>query len=140
MRVIGLDIGERRIGVALSDPTATIASPLEVLVITDAESAYAAIARLVNHHQADEVVLGMPYSLSGVAGPAAENTRKFVNEISRRLQVRVVTWDERLSTVAAERSMRETGVKRRKRENLRDAIAAALILQSYLDSRHSRSQ
>ncbi|MEW6142762.1 MAG: Holliday junction resolvase RuvX [Chloroflexota bacterium] len=140
MRVIGLDVGERRIGVALSDPTATIASPLEVVAITDVESAYAAIAGLVSQHQAGEIVVGMPYSLSGRAGPAAENVRKFVNELSRRLQVRVVTWDERLSTVAADRSMREAGVKRKKRSNLRDAIAAALILQGYLNSRHIRSE
>lgn len=140
LRIIGLDVGERRIGVALSDPTATIASPVEVVIITDDESAFTAIAKLVDQHQVDGVVVGMPYSLSGVAGPAAEKVREFVGELSRRLPVKVVTWDERLSTIAADRSMRETGVKRQKRENLRDAVAAALILQSYLDSRHSRSE
>lgn len=135
MRVIGLDVGERRIGVALSDPTATIASPLQVVVVTDEESAYEAVTRLVTQYQAGEIVVGMPYSLNGAAGPAAKNVQKFVDELSHRLSVKVVTWDERLSTVAADRSMLEAGVRRKKRDNLRDAIAAALILQGYLNSR-----
>ncbi len=140
MRVMGLDVGERRIGVALSDPTSAIASPLEVVMVTDDEAAYAAIARLTSQHQVDQVVVGMPYSLSGAAGPAAEKVQEFVAELSRRLSVKVVTWDERLSTMAADRSMRETGVSRRKRDSLRDAIAAALILQGYLDSRRVRNK
>ncbi|MCX8126395.1 MAG: Holliday junction resolvase RuvX, partial [Dehalococcoidia bacterium] len=93
-----------------------------------------AIARLVHQYQAEGIVVGMPYSLSGSVGPAAKSVQDFIDGLSQRLPVKVVTWDERLSTVAADRSMREAGVKKKRRDHLRDAVAAALVLQGYLNS------
>jgi putative Holliday junction resolvase len=140
MRVMCLDVGDRRIGVAMSDPTGLIASPREVVYRSDDESAYNAIARLAGQYQAEEMVIGMPYSLSGAIGPAAEKVKAFAEELARRVTIKIITWDERMTTIAADRAMRETGVKKQRQNNLRDAIAAALILQSYLDSRRAGSQ
>jgi putative Holliday junction resolvase len=140
MRVMCLDVGDRRIGVAMSDPTGLIASPREVVYRSDDESAYNAIARLAGQYQAEEMVIGMPYSLSGAIGPAAEKVKAFAEELARRVTIKIITWDERMTTIAADRAMRETGVKKQRQNSLRDAIAAALILQSYLDSRRAGSQ
>jgi putative Holliday junction resolvase len=136
MRVLGLDLGERRIGVALSDPLGWLASPLTVLSCESREAELAAIEELTRKHQVERVVVGYPRSLSGTVGPQAQRVDKYVERLRTRLPVPVVLWDERLSTVQAERLIRETG-KRVQRKRI-DAAAAAVILQSYLDS-HSQT-
>jgi putative Holliday junction resolvase len=139
MRYLGLDVGDRRIGLSLSDPTGLIASPLKHLVIDSDNQALDEVAKIVEQYKVDRVLVGMPYTLAGQIGPAAESVQEFIDALVKRICVPVVAWDERLSTVAAQRSLSESGVKRKRQEDLRDAVAAALILQGYLDNQRSQT-
>jgi putative Holliday junction resolvase len=132
MRVLGLDLGERRIGVALSDPNGWLATPLTVLSRGSREDDFSAILALIEQHQVDRVIVGYPRSLDGTVGPQARRVEKYAAQLRTRLQVPLILWDERLSTAHAERLIHEAG-KRVQRERI-DAAAAALILQSYLDA------
>jgi putative Holliday junction resolvase len=132
MRILGLDLGERRIGVALSDPSGWLATPLTVLIRSTREADLTAIQQLIGQHGVDRVIIGYPRSLDGTQGPQAQRVESYVAEIRQRLQVPVILWDERLSTAQAERLIREAG-KRVRRERI-DSAAAAVILQSYLDA------
>ncbi|MCX5999694.1 MAG: Holliday junction resolvase RuvX [Chloroflexi bacterium] len=137
MRFLGLDIGDKWIGVAASDPSGTLATPLTRVGVVDAEGTVLAIERLVQDNEVGCVVAGMPYSLDGSLGPQARRVNDFLRILSERLQVPVKTWDERFSTVTAHQMMAEAGVRRKRRKQRIDAAAAALILQEYLDSQHS---
>lgn len=132
MRILALDIGEKRIGVALSDSLGWLATPLTVISYKKLADGLAAIEALVHAHQVKQVIVGYPRSLNGTAGPQARRVDKFVAQLRARLQVPVVLWDERLSTAQAERLVHETG-RSVQRERI-DALAAAVILQSYLDA------
>ena len=132
MRVLALDLGERRIGVALSDSLGLLATPLTVLKGKSREAELAFIVELVRKHQVEQVVVGYPRSLNGTIGPQAQRVEKYVERLRAHLQVPVILWDEQFSTVQAEQLMRETG-QRVQRESI-DAAAAAVILQSYLDA------
>jgi putative Holliday junction resolvase len=132
MRVLALDLGEKRIGVALSDTLGWLATPLTVLCCSSREAGLAAIEELARQHHVEQVVVGYPRSLNGTVGPQARRVGRYVEQLRARLQVPVILWDERLSTVQAERLIHETG-KRVQRERI-DAAAAAVILQSYLDA------
>ena len=132
MRILGLDLGERRIGVALSDPSGWLATPLTVLSCSSRKAELAAIEELVHQHQVERVIVGYPLSLNGRVGPQAQRVQKYVSQIRKRLPVPVILWDERLSTAQAERLIHEAG-KRVRRERI-DAAAAAVILQSYLNA------
>lgn len=132
MRALAIDLGEKRIGVALSDRLGWLASPLVVLSCSSREAELSAIEELARQHQVDRVVVGYPRSLNGTVGPQARRVGRYVEQLRARLQVPVILWDERLSTVQAERLIHETG-KRVQRERV-DAAAAAVILQSYLDA------
>ena len=132
-RVLGLDVGERWIGVALSDPCGILASPLTRVPMQGPEPPEAAIGRLVNQNEVRCVVAGLPYSMDGSVGHQAERVRTFLQKLSESLAVPIETWDERLSTVAASRRMAEGGVGRGVRKQRIDAAAAAYILQGYLD-------
>lgn len=129
-------MGEKRIGVALSADI-PVAFPLIVLESQGLERDLEAIAALVREHRCQEVVVGLPRSLSGEAGREAARTEAFARALGERLKLPVVTWDERLTTVAAERRLREAGAKSARRREWRDAVAAALLLQDYLDSQRS---
>jgi len=129
---MALDPGERRVGVALSDPTGWLATPLTVLACKNREAELAAIEDLVSKHQVEQVVVGYPRSLNGSVGPQAERVDRYVAKLRARLHVPVILWDEQFSTVEAERLIREAG-NRVKRERI-DAAAAAVILQTYLDA------
>jgi putative Holliday junction resolvase len=138
-RAIALDIGTRRIGVALSDSGGTVATPYEVVARSgDRRRDHERIARLVEETGADIVVVGLPLSLDGSLGPAAQATLAEVDELRSALAVGVVTWDERLSTVEAERSLRTLGVRRGHRRRVVDQVAATVILQSWLDAGRPR--
>lgn len=138
MRILGLDPGERRIGIAISDPTGTLAHPLQTLVRGSREEDFAAIAALVAEHDVDLVVVGWPLSLDGTEGPQARRVARYTDALAACLPVPVVSWDERFTTAAADEILRQIrGRKGRRRARARDqvdAIAAAVILQSYLDS------
>jgi len=132
-RLLGLDVGDRRIGVAVSDPTGLIATPIEVYTRRDESDDVPHIAHLVHLHEAVGVVVGLPVNMNGTEGPQAAKTRAFADRLGG-IGLDVVMWDERLSTVEAERRMLES--RRRKRRGAvqrSDAEAAAVILESYLD-------
>ena len=138
-RAVGLDIGTRRIGVAVSDSAGTVATPYEVLPRSgDRARDHRRIAALVEVAGADVVVVGVPLSLNGTIGPAATAILDEVGEIRAALDVEVLTWDERLSTVQAERSLRHMGVRRGRRRRVVDQVAATVILQSWLDAGQPR--
>ena len=135
MRVLALDVGERRIGVALSDPTGTIASPLKILHRVAERKDLEAIAGLVAERSVERVVVGLPRTLRGEVGPQAQRVMRFGQHLAEAIEVPVVYWDERHSTADAEQIVRARAPRRRRtgREPL-DDVAAAVILQSYLDS------
>lgn len=135
MRVLALDFGERRIGVALSDPTRMLASPLTTLTSGRGGSIVGEVLRLAAENDVGEIVVGMPVSLSGRRGPQANRVIRFADALRRATDIPVLSADERYSTVQAERSLRESGVKPTKARSRVDAAAAAVILQSYLDSK-----
>jgi putative holliday junction resolvase len=137
IRILGLDVGTVRIGVALSDPLGMTAQPLEVIDRRRTD-AVARIAALCTEYEVQRVIYGRPLRLDGSAGAAVEMVDKFIAELAPRLSVPQEPWDERLSTAQAERAMLEGGARREQRRERVDKIAAALILQSYLDARGSQ--
>jgi len=134
-RTLALDLGERRIGVAVSDPAGVIAQPLSVIERRGLRADLRQIAALVAAHGVDRLVVVYPVTLAGQAGSAARRVDRFIEQLRRAVSVEVVTADERLSTVAAERALVEGGLRRERRRRVRDAVAAALILQADLDRR-----
>lgn len=138
MRVIGLDIGQKRIGVARSDASGRLATPVETVMAPTPAAAAARIATLAAECGAQGVVVGLPVELSGKEGHAVRRTRRFVEVLQRVLPLEVFEWDERLTSAAAERSLIESGVSRRERKDVVDQAAAVLILQGWLDSRAQR--
>ncbi len=135
MRILALDVGERRIGLALSDPTCLIASPIDAIELDDGEEAHEQVARHASGFELSEIVVGMPYSMSGARGRQAGRVAAFVRELVKLVDVPVTTVDERLSTAQAERLLRGRGVEPSRDKGRLDSAAAAVILQSYLDSR-----
>lgn len=134
-RTLGIDFGEVRIGLALSDPLGLTAQPLATLDSVGPRKSRNRIAELVAAHEVGRVVVGFPLLLSGEEGDRAIATREWAERLERRLQrVPVTLWDERLTSVQAERTMIAGDVRRGKRRERVDALAAVLILQSYLDA------
>jgi putative Holliday junction resolvase len=139
MRVIGLDIGEKRIGVALSDTLGIMAGALTVIERATDEAAVKQIINLTRENEVERIVVGMPRSLDGTLGKQAQTVQSFADLLEKSIDIPVITWDERLSTVAADRTLLEMGMKRNKRKKHRDSLAAAFILQGYLDREKNRS-
>ncbi len=135
MRILALDVGEKRIGVAISDLSQSLARSLKVVQRGSRQEDFAAVARLVEEYEVEKVVVGYPRSLNGMAGAQAERVERYAVGLTESLTVPVLLWDERFSTVSAERLMREAGVRSKKKRERIDAVAAAVILQDYLDSR-----
>jgi putative holliday junction resolvase len=138
MRAIGLDLGSKRIGVALCDSAGTLATPYEVVARTgDRAREHGRIGALVEEAGAEIVVVGLPLSLDGTAGPAARGALDEVGQLRAALPVPVVTHDERLTTVTAERHLAAQGLRGPARRKVIDKVAAAVILQSWLDHRRA---
>lgn len=134
MRVLSLDVGERRTGVAISDPGGVLARPLTTLTVPPrADSLAAALQPLIAEHEVQHLVVGLPRRLSGRHGPEAEAMSALAAELGSRLQLPVTLWDERLSTVEAQRLLDEQGGRGKRRRQRLDSIAAAVILQGFLD-------
>jgi putative Holliday junction resolvase len=133
-RIIGLDVGQARIGVALSDPLGVTAQPLLVLEREADADDLDRLRGLIENHEAEMVVVGMPVSLSGMEGPAHQCMTEFVQTLTEALPVPVVTWDERLSTAEARRRMQAAGEDERSQRGVVDKLAASIILQGYLDA------
>ena len=138
MRILAIDPGKKRIGVAISDPTSTIASPLTVLQHTSRPLDAAAIANLANEHQVELIVVGKSLDDQGLPIPASRRAERLVEAIQQQCDIPVITWDESFSTQAARQARIEMGVSRRKRKGHLDDLAATVILQSYLDARSGR--
>jgi putative Holliday junction resolvase len=137
MRCLGLDVGDKRIGIAVSDESALIASPRETLERKGTRKDIAHLLELARREAISEILVGMPWNLDGSTGPQAEKVLRFVDALRAATDIPIVTWDERLSTVGAERALLEADVSRAKRRGAVDRVAAALILQSYLDARRA---
>ncbi|MEE9285172.1 MAG: Holliday junction resolvase RuvX [Dehalococcoidia bacterium] len=134
MRILALDVGERRIGVAVSDPSGVLASPLTVIQSAGPRRDVERVLELAREQEAERVVVGMPVSMDGVRRQQAQRVQEFCDRLSDQAEIPVITWDERLTTVEAERRMREAGLSSKKRKERRDAAAAAVLLQAYLES------
>jgi len=134
MRWLGLDYGDKRIGVALSDELGWTAQGLEVIARTTVERDLDRIAQLVQEHDVGEIVLGLPKNMNGTIGPRGDICISFAEIVRERTGLPVRMWDERLSTAAAERTLLEADVSRKKRKLVIDKMAAAIILQNFLES------
>jgi putative Holliday junction resolvase len=134
--ILGVDFGRARIGLAISDELRLLAHPLET--IASGPKAVARIAQIVRERNIERVVVGVPKLMSGKMGTAADEVLGFVEKLRAILACEVVTWDERLTTVAAERALRESGKKTRATRGYIDQVAAQMILQGYLDREQTK--
>ena len=135
MRIMGLDFGAKSIGIAISDEAGLIASPRDTLRRSNREKDIAWLTELARREGVEEILVGMPLSLDGSEGPQAQKVMKFIKRLKLHSGLDVRPWDERLTTVAAERALIEGNVSRARRKKVVDQVAAALILQGYLDYR-----
>ncbi len=137
MRILGLDFGAKTVGVAVSDELHLTAQGLEIIRRESAKRLRQSLARIeaiAQEYQVGRIVLGYPKNMNNTEGERCEQTREFARMLERRTGLPVILWDERLTTVAAERHMMELGIRREKRKEYVDEIAAVFILQGYLDS------
>ncbi|MDA8407108.1 MAG: Holliday junction resolvase RuvX [Deltaproteobacteria bacterium] len=139
MRALGLDIGSKRIGVALSDQSGIIAQALETISSTNPQRDLLRLLEIVRDYEVTEIVIGVPYNMDGSEGQQVEKVRKFKDLIAENVTLPVYEWDERLTTVAAERALLEADMSRAKRRKIIDKVAAALILQGHLDRRRNEA-
>lgn len=135
MRRMGIDPGLRRVGVALSDPDGRFASPHSTVKCRDEADAARQLSEVARAEDVAEIVVGLPLRLNGTEGLSARRARRLAGLLEQKLDTPIILWDERLSTVAAERALREGGVRAREQRRVVDRVAASWILQSYLDSK-----
>lgn len=143
MRMMGLDFGSRTVGVAVSDSLLITAQGLEIIARKEENKLRRTLARieeLAEEYEVEKFVVGLPKNMNGTEGERVRLTREFGEKLERRTGIPVIFWDERLTTVAADKAMIEAGIRREKRKNYVDSIAAALILQGYLDRESSRKE
>ena len=136
-RILGLDYGTKTVGVALSDELHITAQPLETITRKDANKlrkTYARIEELVKEYNVEKIVLGLPKNMNNTVGERAEKALEFGEMLKKRTGLEIIMWDERLTTVASEKVLMESGVRRENRKKVIDQIAASMILQGYLDS------
>lgn len=136
MRIMGLDVGSKTVGIALSDELGWTAQGLETLKINEAENEYGfeRLGNLIKDYNVDKVVIGLPKNMNGTIGPRGEASQRYAEEVEKLFGVSAVLWDERLTTMAAERVLLEADVSRKKRKKVIDKMAAVMILQGYLNS------
>jgi putative Holliday junction resolvase len=135
MKILGLDLGSKTIGVAISDDLVLTAQVLTSIKRTVPEKDLADILALVNEYQVQEIVVGLPINMDGTKGESARKAEAFIEKLRETFSIKIIPWDERLSTVAAERILLEGDLSRKKRRKVIDRLSAAIILQGYLDSR-----
>lgn len=143
MRIIGLDFGTKTVGVAISDETGIIAQPLLTIErkhATKLRQTYAQIEEIIRDNQVDRIVLGLPKNMNNTEGERAEATREFMEALKRRTGLPVILVDERLTTIEADRILSATGVALSARKEHIDKMAAAIILQNYLDRENNRKE
>ncbi|SCC61494.1 Holliday junction resolvase RuvX [Bacillus wiedmannii] len=137
MRILGLDVGTKTVGVAMSDEMGWTAQGLETIRINEERGHFGfdRISELVKQYNVDKIVVGLPKNMNGTIGPRGEACQQFAENLRNLLQLEVVMWDERLSTMAAERMLISADVSRKKRKQVIDKMAAVVILQGFLDSK-----
>ncbi|MDO6846989.1 Holliday junction resolvase RuvX [Priestia megaterium] len=137
MRVLGLDVGTKTIGVAVSDEMGWTAQGIETIKIADEqmEQSYPRLQQLIDEYSVDKIVVGLPKNMNGTIGPRGEACIEFADNVKEKLNIETMMWDERLSTMAAERVLLSADVSRKKRKKVIDKMAAVMILQGYLDSK-----
>ena len=133
-RILGIDYGKKRIGLAVSDPMATIAQGLPTIVNSSLPEVFTQLANIITNQQINKIVVGFPITMKAEVGKAAQVTEKFVKALKSQFELPVMVWDERLTSVLARRTMTALGKSPSKNKGRVDEIAAMLILQSYLDS------
>lgn len=133
MRIMSLDVGSRTIGIACSDALLMTAQGIETIRRTSLEKDFNRLQELITEYEVHELVVGMPKNMNGTKGERAEKTEEFVNKMKDVIDLPVTYWDERLSTVMAERQLIAADVSRKKRKSVIDKMAAVVILQGYLD-------
>jgi len=138
MRILGLDVGSKTVGVAISDELGWTAQGLTTLKINEEkeEFGFDEIGQLIKEYQVSKVIIGLPKNMNGTIGPRGEASQNYAAEIENRFAVPTVLWDERLTTMAAERVLLEADVSRKKRKKVIDKMAAMMILQGFLDSKN----
>jgi putative Holliday junction resolvase len=134
MRILAIDHGTRRMGIAISDELKTIAQPLEFITAEPFSAFVKRLQEVIAEKPVELILIGMPRNMDGSYGPAAEKVREFVTALEQQLDVPIRTWDERLTTAQANRFLIAADVRRRDRKQKVDQTAAAILLQSYLDS------
>ncbi len=132
-RTLGIDFGTRRIGLALSDPTGTLASPLPFLENTGLREVAAKLQELVQIHGVETVVIGLPRNMDGTYGPSAQKVRDFITQIQSQLSAEIIPQDERLTTTQATRALSQMGLSQKDLRKKVDSSSAAIILQQFLD-------
>jgi putative Holliday junction resolvase len=135
MRILGIDYGDVRVGVAVSDPLGFTAQGLETIQNRSKKFVLESLVKICSEYQVGEVVIGLPINMNGTMGPRAKGVMDLVPELEAALKVPVKTWDERLSSRQVERFMLEGGLSRQKRKDNSDRLAATLILQTYMESK-----
>lgn len=133
MRILALDHGTKRIGVAISDELKMIAQPIEFIPAEPIDGVWLRLQALLNEKEVELIIIGMPRNMDGTYGPAAEKVREFIAALREKIPTPVRTWDERLTSAQANRVMIDANVRRDKRKEKVDAMAAAVLLQSFLD-------
>lgn len=134
-RYLGLDVGERTIGLAVSDPLGLTAQGLTTIIRTSNKEDYEKVKEYVDEYDIKTLVVGLPYNMNGTQGPSAERAKKFAEKLKNKYQLEIRYQDERMTTMSAERVLIEAGVRREKRKVHIDKIAAVFILQAFLDSK-----
>jgi putative holliday junction resolvase len=136
MRTMGLDLGSKTIGVAVSDAMGWTAQGLETIKINEEKKEFglARLEEIIKEHDVTKIVLGFPKNMNGTIGPRGEASRAFAKVLEGKFEIPAILWDERLTTIAAERVLLEADVSRSKRKKVIDKMAAVFILQGYLDS------
>lgn len=132
-RALGIDLGDARVGVAASDDLGMLAHPLETIQVKSG-GVLKRVLELAREKSVTTIVVGMPRNMDGTFGPAAEKSREFIEKLKAETTCRVVAWDERLTTVSAQRSLHEAGRKAKEHRAVIDQVAAQILLQSWLDS------
>ena len=135
MRILGIDYGDSRVGFAISDLMGWTAQALSTLNEKDMNKVIKKVKEIVNEYKVEKIVVGFPKNMNGTIGPRGELTNEFIKKLKESIDsVEIISWDERLSTVAATRTLNETNVRGKKRKAVLDTVAASYILQGYLDS------
>lgn len=138
MRILGIDYGDSRTGIAVSDPFGLTAQPITVISEKNAERLLEKICKIISEYAVEKIVIGLPKNMNGTVGERGERTKEFAQMLREKTALPVIEWDERLTTASAHRTLSEANVSGKKRRGILDKIAAVFILQGYLDSQANK--